>query len=243
MKQLRLDNRREVTITDEAYAQIIALVNANKICGKCRRPYDTVLPQVAENLCLGCFQKKYEGMRLTYVGLERRNDQGDETHLFLDTRGSVYYTATSSGHEPQMSTFATLLYWGFPVPTYVMRAEKQIELSTWEWYIYGDVKTNSVLYIHHRPRLDSSVDVAFLTYRHGETQEVNKRRKYFQRLFKEARARLEATRDAQGYYHVNGHEVAGIYDAYLFEGVAEIASGEYDAQLKGAATTSEPLEQ
>ena len=236
MKQLRLDNRREVTITDVAYEQIIAIVNANRICGKCRRPYDKSLPQVAENICLTCFQKKYEGLCLTYVGLERTNDQGDETHLFLDTRGYVYYTATSSEHEPQVSNFSTLMYWDFPVPKYVIRAEKQVELNTWEWYIYGDVKKNSVLYIHHRPRLDYSIDVAFLTYRNGDTTEVNRRQKRFQKLFKDARAKIEATKDAQGYYHIGGHEVAGIYDAYIFEGVAEIASSEYDAALKGEQT-------
>ncbi len=167
MKQLRLDNMREVTITDKAYEQIIAIVNANRICGKCRRPYDKTLPQVSENLCLECFQKKYEGKCLTYVGLERINEQGDETHLFLDTRGNVYYTATSSDHEPYESNFATLQYWDFPVPEYVMRDEKQVELNTWEWYIY---------------------------------------------------------------------------DAYIFEGVAEIASSEYDAALKGEQTNPDAQE-
>jgi hypothetical protein len=235
MKTVYLESKyHPATITEEAYQQIVAIIEANRICGTCRKPYSDDQPCVAQNLCLPCFQKKYANKGLTYVGVYTANSQGDVTYLFMDSQGSISLTSTSSDSEPQISEFQTLMYWEFPVPKYVVRDERQVELSTWHWHIYGDVKQNSVLYIEYDPRYGDEKPLAFLTYKRGDTKEVNRRKGYFQRLFKEARARLEATKDTHGYYHVNGHAVSGIYDAYIYEGIAELASAEYDAQQKGA---------
>jgi hypothetical protein len=229
VKTIYLDSKyHPVTITDEAYEQIVAIVNGNQLCGACRQPYSDDHPCVSQNLCLNCFQKKYKHKGLTYVGVYTADSKGDVTHLFLDSWGYIFLTSTSSEGEPQISEFQTLMYWEFPVPKYVMRNEKQVELSTWHWRIYGDVKKNSVLYIEYDPRYGDEKPVAFLTYKRGNTEEVNRRQKRFQKLFKEARASLEATKDQRGYYHVNRHEVAGIYDAYLYEKIAEIVRAEYD---------------
>src|SRR5438128_9749054 len=113
MKRLRLDNYREVTVLDTAYEQILRIAKENLVCGKCGCSYTKDFPCVAQNLCLECFQKKYASKKLTYVGELSTNDQGDVTHLFMDPDGSMYYTSTSSEHEPEKSTFQTLMYWGF----------------------------------------------------------------------------------------------------------------------------------
>jgi hypothetical protein len=229
VKTIYLDSKyHPVTITEEAYRQIVAIIEANRVCGTCGKPYSDDRPYVSQNLCLACFQKKYAYKGLTYVGVYTADSKGDVTHLFLDGRGSISLTSTSSEGEPQVSEFQTLMYWEFPVPKYVMRNDQQVELSTWHWRIYGDVRKNSVLYIEYDPRYGDEKPVAFLTYQRGNTEEVNRRQKRFQKLFKDARAQLEATKDARGYYHINGHEVAGIYDAYIYEKIAEIVSAEYN---------------
>jgi hypothetical protein len=140
MKQIRLDNAREVTITDEAYANVLAAIATEQICCQCRQRYLKDIPQVAQNLCLECFQKKYADKKLTYIGEYSRSVEGDVTHLFMDAKGNMYLTSTSSDQEPYVSNFQTLMYWSFPVPKFVERDGQQVELSTWEWYIYGDVK-------------------------------------------------------------------------------------------------------
>ncbi len=233
MKRLRLDNRREVTILDGAYEQILAIVSEGKICGSCGLEYLNDIPQVALNLCLECFQKKYANKQLTYVGVLSTNEEGDVTHTFIDTRGNIFYTATSSDAEPYQSSYQTLKYWGYPVPKKLVRDDTELELSTWHWVIYGDVKQNSVLYIEYDPRYSDQKPIAFLTTKHGEYEEVQRRKGKYQKLFKQARAVLEATKDKNGYYHVNGHDVYGLYDSYIYETVAVIASTEHDA--KGGA--------
>ncbi|SRR6266566_3515314 len=140
MKKLRLDNYREVTISDEGYAQLLAIVNATKVCQQCRLPYQKDCPQVYGNLCLECFQKKYASKGLSYIGELSRDQDGDVTHLFMDKNGYIHTTATGSEQEPYQSNFQTLMYWCFPVPKFVAIDGVQVELSTWQWHIYGDVK-------------------------------------------------------------------------------------------------------
>src|SRR5205085_1938078 len=100
MKHVKLDNMREATITDEAYAQILAIVDNAKLCGRCQQPYRTDNPQVAQNLCLACFQKKYQHKGLTYVGVYSTNKEGDVTHQFTDARGYISLTSTFSENDP-----------------------------------------------------------------------------------------------------------------------------------------------
>src|SRR6266487_4331511 len=47
-----------LAITPQAYEQIVALAQAHRICTYCHQGYTDTNPQVAENVCLGCFQKR-----------------------------------------------------------------------------------------------------------------------------------------------------------------------------------------
>src|ERR1700730_9735524 len=109
MEQLGLDGKNNiVTISDEAYKQIMLIVALGMVCGGCGHPYDEHFPCVELNLCLECFQKKHEGKKLTYAGLFQKNENGDETHIFLDPQWYVYLTATTSDTEPYKSSYLTL---------------------------------------------------------------------------------------------------------------------------------------
>jgi len=228
MKKIRLDSYRDVTISDEGYELLLAIVHAHKVCDTCREPYSTDFPQVHGNLCLACFQKKYASKELTYIGELSRDQEGDTTHMFIDKNGYIHTTATGSEQDPYKSTFQTLMYWCFPVPKFVEIDGRQVELSTWQWSIYGDVKKNSVLYIEYDTRSSDTKPIAFLTTKNGDTELFNRRRGRHRKLYLEAKAKLEATKDSHGEYHVNGHTVYGLYPAYIYEGIAELASAEND---------------
>ena len=68
-----------------------------------------------------------------------------------------------------------------------------------------DGYATSVLYIVHDPRLSDTKPIAFLTTRNADTEEFNRRKGKYRKLYQEARARLEATNDGHGNYTVNGH--------------------------------------
>lgn len=227
--QIGLDGKYSiVTVSEEAYKQICLIVALGMVCGKCGRPYDEHFPIVAYNLCLECFQKKHSSKKLTYVGLFSKDDRGYETHSFIDPNGYIYLSGTSSEHDPYESNYETLKYWSFPVPSKIVRDEKEIELSTWHWKIYGDLRNNSVLFIEYDPRYGGEPTVAFLTARYGETEEFNRRKGKHRKLYNEAKAIIEASKDKNGYYHVKEHTFSGMYSYYIYGGIADLASAEND---------------
>lgn len=89
MKTIYLDDRHHpITITEEAYAQIIAVVEAHRVCGRCKKPYTDERAMVSENLCLTCLLKKEENSLLTFVGVLAVDTYGT-TYTFLDPKGYV----------------------------------------------------------------------------------------------------------------------------------------------------------
>jgi hypothetical protein len=229
MKRIKLDYH-ELVVSDAAYELIERTAKANLVCGGCGHPYDKGFPQVILNLCLECAQKKYAHLRLTYAVEYETSDNGDVTYFFTDSEGYVYSTSTGSEHQPEKSPYYTLKHWHFPIPETVTRNGEEKQLNFWFWYIYGDVKKHSVLYIESDPRYSDEKGIGFLTTRDGECVEVNKRMKKFQKLWKRARERLEATRDENNEYHVGGHAVYGFYQSYINEMVSQIVSEEHEAR-------------
>ena len=59
MKRVKLEYGSEITISDEAFEQIAAIVKANRVCEGCGKPYAPDRPNVALNLCLQCFLRTY----------------------------------------------------------------------------------------------------------------------------------------------------------------------------------------
>ncbi len=122
MKRIKLDYRQEITIADEAFEQIAAIVQANKVCEGCGQPYTPDLPNVALNRCLRCFLTSHANQGYTYIKRE--------THWFLDPFHLVYFT-TSTSREAQKSNYYTLLYWGFPVPETWQEGEETKQVNHW----------------------------------------------------------------------------------------------------------------
>jgi len=57
-KQVYLESTsHHLAVTQQAYEQISAIIKAHLICTYCNQGYSQANPQVAENVCLGCFTK------------------------------------------------------------------------------------------------------------------------------------------------------------------------------------------
>ncbi len=191
MKTIKL-NYDEYAISDEAYMQIKAIADANRVCGKCERAYTPENPNVAENMCLACFQERNGYKRLTYVQARETNTAGDTTHWFIDPEHIIHSTSTGS-KEPTQSIYDTLLHWGFPVPETCEEDGETKPPPHSLWHIYGNPKTDLVMVIANSLAYGSTRRVEFLSYREGAARQINRRKGEDRRLFQKAKAQLEAT--------------------------------------------------
>ena len=236
MKRVKLEYDREVTISDEAFEQITAIVLANKVCEECRKPYTPDNPNVELNRCLQCFLRYYENKGFTFLKLYEVGKSGDAIYWFLDPFNLIYYT-NSTSREPQKSDHYTLLYWNFPVPQTWQDGEATKEIIHWHWSIYGNPKTDAVLLITNSLEYGSTRSVDFLTWRGTDkTLQIDRRKGEGRRLFLLAKKRIEATNDGHG-YHFEGHtfyQMESYWQRYM---VAKIANEEY-RQSKEASTLS-----
>ena len=83
MKHVKLDYQ-ETTVSDNAYEQIAAIVQANRVCELCGNSYTPDNPNVELNRCLNCFLRYHENQGFTYIRLYEVDQYGNETHWFLD---------------------------------------------------------------------------------------------------------------------------------------------------------------
>src|SRR5712692_6502801 len=97
-KEVYLDyHSHPQAITAQAYAQIEAIIKAHLICTYCCTGYTDISPQVAENVCLACFQKHRTNSpkHLLFVGevpSEYAERYGYQIFKFPDSKGYVYLT-------------------------------------------------------------------------------------------------------------------------------------------------------
>jgi hypothetical protein len=175
MKRIKLDFGSEITISDEAFEQISAIVKTNRVCEGCGQPYAPERPNVALNRCLLCFLKNNANQGYTYSKLFQTNERGEDIHWFLDLFNVVYYTHSTS-REAQKSEYYTLLYWEFPVPATWMAGEEEKPVNNHHWSIYGNPKRDKVLVIHNT--IDYGSDRLFdvLSYRDGRTVQIDRKR-------------------------------------------------------------------
>ena len=69
VKRVKLEYE-ETTITDSAYEQIAAIVQANRVCELCGKAYTPDNPNVELNRCLNCFLRYHENQGFTYITLD-----------------------------------------------------------------------------------------------------------------------------------------------------------------------------
>ena len=226
MKRVKLDYGKDITISDEAFAQIDAIVQANKVCEGCGKPYTTDNPNVELNRCLRCFLKYYDNQGFTYITRYELRPSGEAIHWFLDPFNLIHYT-NSTSREPRESDHYTLLYWNFPVPQTWQDGEVTKEVIHWHWSIYGNPKTDVVLVIHNTIDYGSERSFDFLTWKGTDTTlQIDRRRGEGRRLFLAARKRIEATK-RDGEYHIEGHAFSTIDTYWLRNVVVQIANDEY----------------
>src|SRR5438132_12017491 len=107
----------EFYLDDEAYAQVVAIVQANKQCLSTyqeRHPYTEGNPCVGKNICLEHLLKKQPN--LSFGGQHGFTNDSLRIYTFLDTQGYVYTTTEDSTEEARRNTTETLAYYGFTPP-------------------------------------------------------------------------------------------------------------------------------
>ena len=228
-------------ITQEAYEQIRAIIKAHLICTYCCNGYTDTNPQVAENVCLGCFQKhRREAPRdLTFVGevvSEYAERYGYNVFKLMDSKGYVYITNShrklNDSLDPDIRP--TLLHYGYHVPEHYTLKGTEVDLNTNCWRsIYGDFKTSPVVLATYHENYGDRLDAVFLLYRDREPVEFTRRKKQHRTWYEEAKAELEATyRPNQGYIVGTNSDgrpwtVYQLSDHHFYPGIVARARQEY----------------
>ncbi len=220
-----------IAVAESAFAEIERQVLAARVCRICGLPYTEETGnrlRVAENLCLVCYLKKQQDT-YTFIGKdETESSRHYSTYLYLDAKGVVHYSHTSSDDDPQASIEMTLRYYGFPVPTSYPENGQQIELYAGNWYIRGDVVHQSVVVIEFVKRIDDYRHFPFLSYKQGDVVLLDKRRGNTRRLYQTAKKQHEASKDQRGYYHLHDREIGHFSETNVYYIVSDLASAEYD---------------
>jgi len=248
-KEIYLESRGHPhAITLEAYEQIIAIIKAHLICVYCLKGYTKENPQVAENVCLGCFLKRRTNSptNLRFVNevpSEYAERHGYKIYKFMNAQGFVYIT---NSHRKLNDTIdqdnrATLLHYGYQVPEHYTtnKGGKEVDLNTNSWSaIYGDFQTSPVVLATYHETYGDHLDAVFLLYRDREPVEFTRRKKQHRTWYDEAKAEIEATyRPNQGYIVGSGLDeydrtVYQLYDHHMYPGIVARASHEYTQTLK-----------
>jgi hypothetical protein len=198
-----------LAITPQAYEQIAAIVQVNLICTYCLKGYTQENPQVAENVCLGCFLKRRTNsptdlMFVGEVASEYAERYGYKVYKFIDPQGYVYITNSHNklNDAIERDIRATLEYYGFIAPErYTLKSGKEVDLNGFSWrMIYGDFQTSPVVLATYHENYGDHIDTAFLLYRDGTIVEFTRRKKQHRTWYEEAKAEIEATyKPHQGY--------------------------------------------
>ncbi len=231
MKIIYLDRDRPVAVEDEAYERILKIVEENKICKGCFHPYTAENPNIAQNLCVECLLKRQAHRQLRFVGETTTGRRGYKAYKLMSPEGYIYLSWPSS-EDLLLSISETVQHWRFPLPEYYVNSQGEQEyLGQWHITIYGDFTRNAAIVIELTQPYGTHKSLAFLSYRDGECRLINRRTRQFRRWFAEARKRAEATRNAYGFYSINGYTTSYLYSSDLYPLVADIASEEHGEQL------------
>src|SRR4051812_46123542 len=104
----------EYSVSDDAYQQIVRLVNAHKLCLKGRHPYSEDNPCVGRNLCQEHLLQQHSGM--TFLGLLRTDYSGRRVYRYINKEGFIYTSTEDSSTELEKDLDETLAYHGFVPP-------------------------------------------------------------------------------------------------------------------------------
>jgi len=157
--------------------------------------------------------------------------EGEPTYWFVDENGYVFLAVAGLSTEAERSIYHTLQHWDFPVPTDYVGPKGETKLWQSYWNIYGQVNQASVVVIEYSQNYGDRLRVAFLSHKNSVCKELTKKDPEGKRLLKQAREMVEATKDAEGYYHVNGSEVSQLLDTHTYGIISALESAVYNVQL------------
>ena len=191
----------EIRVSDEGYAEIVALIDKYRICSKCECYFSQENPNVAALWCLKCFLKDWPSF--TFRGEFVK--QGYKAYWYVcSTDGMCHYTIAGAGSDtrPREDKRVTIKYWKFPLPVDSMD-NRGIKLPHDEWVIYGDIRTAKTIVIRYLVNISNhdKIDVAFLATR-GKKKAVlfNKHTKMFQEMWRLAEAEGGSVKDSYAVY-------------------------------------------
>jgi hypothetical protein len=208
-------DRRDITVALAGVEKIRALVKEYQVCESCRERYTKKNPCVLLNTCLTCFYQKHRGLQ--YVG-PHPDEEG--TFIFLDIEKYVTFARTSD-RQPARYTWATIDHYGYYRPK---------DFDPWHWRIIGKPGDSAIILLWFDARDGAgSPQYLYLCYKDGSYQYLDRRQKAIQGLFQKARARMEATKDEQGDYHLPGMSPRATYkDEDLYPLIVQIGCEEFD---------------
>jgi hypothetical protein len=222
---------REVAITSAGYQQMKAIIAAQAVCQECRERYTAERPNVALNCCLSCYLQMHPDASFI------REEKG--SFLFLDTAGHVHYSHTTQRPgEYATSETDTLDYWGYPRPQTAADFGASPGFTYWRYKfgMHGHPGTSAAMVLAYtyydsqeEPEEGTRREYVFLSIRHGNLTLLERRLKATRDLFKQARARAEATKDSEGCYHLGNGPQSWIHESNLYPFIAQIKSEEYAA--------------
>src|SRR2546421_9884103 len=154
----------EFYLSDEAYAQVVAIVQANKYCMydyRDRHPYTKDNPCVGKNICLEhLLQKQRNLTRLDVVG----TNADRAMYYFVDTQGYVYTTIEDSSDEARKDVLETLSLYGFSPPKTVASRGKMVDFYSHYATLHGDLRSASVIVLSYQ-HAQEKVKALFLLYK------------------------------------------------------------------------------
>jgi hypothetical protein len=225
MSYVYLDNKyNEYWLDEEAYEQIVQLVKDNKHCMhnyRDRHPYTAENPCVGKNICLKHLLQKQQN--LSHLDVTRETSDHHTIYYFTDSKGKIYTSTEDSSEEAKEDMLETLSYYGFKHPEKVESRGKSVDFYSYYAALYGDLLTASVVVLSYHQH-NEKVKGLFLLYKDGTHKELTKRSD----LYAKAAELVEASKDANGYYHINGNSHFSRFEADVYEVISQLESALYD---------------
>src|SRR5438270_13173081 len=220
----------EFYLNDEAYAQVVAIVQANKYCMfdyRDRHPYTKENPCVGKNICLEHLLQKQRN--LTSLDVVATNADRP-VYYFTDTQGYVYTSIEDSSDEARMDMSETLSLYGFTPPKTVESRGKMVDFYSHYATLHGDLRSASVIVMSYQ-QSSEKVKGLFLLYKGRPAVELHKRGDH-KALYTRAEALVEESKDANNEYHIGGTSHYGRYESDTYEVISQLESAVYDVTRK-----------
>jgi len=229
MNFVYLDTKyNEYYVDEETYATIGSLVQQHKCClfdSRNRHPYTADNPCVGRNICLEhLLQKQPHLTRIEVVGATSENRS---IYYFVDKQGFVYTSTEDRSDEAARSLDDTLTYYGFMPPKTITSRGKSVSFYSYYASLHGDLPTASVIVLSFN-HTSEKVKGLFLLYKNGQPKEFSKKND----IYHQADALVEASKDAQGNYHLGGYAHYGKHESDTLAVISQLESAIYDVTLR-----------